>query len=136
MIFIYTEKFFFIKGGSKNKISFTKGGSIECPAGGGIRTLPFRRGVTVPFPPMPTCAPSLPPSSLGETEAGIVSAAPQAVKLVEGGFLPFALSCNNRTTERDAFFSHRHGGGGERYTGPTTNSPCHRVLLEWSVWFK
>ncbi len=27
---------------------------MKCPAGGGIRTLPFRRGVTVPFPPMPT----------------------------------------------------------------------------------
>ncbi len=28
--------------------------SIKCPpAGGGIRTLPFRRGVTVPFPPTP-----------------------------------------------------------------------------------
>ncbi len=30
---------------------------IKCPAGGGIRTLPFRRGATVPFPsPMPTYA--------------------------------------------------------------------------------
>ncbi len=61
-----------------------------------------------------------PPSPLplyGRTEAGIVSAAPQAVKLVEGGFLPFALSCNNRTTERDAFFSHRHGGGGKEGGG-------------------
>ena len=28
---------------------------MECPAGGGIRTLPFRRGVTLPSPPMPTC---------------------------------------------------------------------------------
>ncbi len=27
---------------------------MKCPAGGGIRTLPFGRGVTVPFPPMPT----------------------------------------------------------------------------------
>ncbi len=37
------------------KFLVTKGGSIKCPAGGGIRTLPFRRGVTVPFPPpMPT----------------------------------------------------------------------------------
>ncbi len=50
--YLYQGKFFFLtKGGSKNKISFTKGGSIECPAGGGIRTLPFRREVTVPFPP-------------------------------------------------------------------------------------
>ncbi len=32
-----------------------QGGSIKCPAPrGGIRTLPFRRGVKVPFPPMPT----------------------------------------------------------------------------------
>ncbi len=30
--------------------------SIKCPAGGGIRTLPFRRGVTVPFPPCPRMA--------------------------------------------------------------------------------
>ncbi len=49
--YLYREKKFLTKGGSKNKISFAKGGSIECRAGGGIRTLPFRRGVTVPFPP-------------------------------------------------------------------------------------
>ncbi len=42
-------------GGSKKNIG-TRGGSKKCPAGGGIRTLPFRRGVTVPFPPMPTYA--------------------------------------------------------------------------------
>ena len=37
------------------KFSCDKGGSIKCSAGGGIRTLPFRRGVTVPFPPSCPC---------------------------------------------------------------------------------
>ncbi len=53
---LHRRKKFLTKGGSRNKISFAKEGSIECPARGGIRTLPFRREVTVPFPPpMPTC---------------------------------------------------------------------------------
>ncbi len=43
--------FFCDKGGSRKKFLDTKGGSIKCPAGGGIQTSPFRRGVTVPFPP-------------------------------------------------------------------------------------
>ncbi len=47
-------KFSFDNGGVNKKFSCDKGGSIKCPAGGGIQTLPFRRGVTVPFPPMPT----------------------------------------------------------------------------------
>ncbi len=48
------KKFLVTKGGSIKFFLGTKEGSIKCPAGGGIRTLPFRRGVTVPFPPMPT----------------------------------------------------------------------------------
>ncbi len=35
-----------------------QGGSIKCLAGGGIRTLPFRKGVTVPFPPCPRMLPN------------------------------------------------------------------------------
>ncbi len=49
----YGKNFLVTKGGSiKNFL-----GSIKCPTGGGIRTLPFRRGVTVTPPPMPTYGP-------------------------------------------------------------------------------
>ncbi len=53
----YGKNFLVTKGGSIKNFFGTRGGSIKCPAGGGIQTLPFRRGVTVPFPPpMPTYA--------------------------------------------------------------------------------
>ncbi len=45
------------KEGSIKFFSCGKGESKKCPAGGGIQTLPFRRGVTQrypSFPPMPT----------------------------------------------------------------------------------
>ena len=44
------ENFLVTKGG-QYFFFLRQGGSIKCPAGGGIRTLPFRRGVTVPIPP-------------------------------------------------------------------------------------
>ena len=47
------NNFLVTKGGQEKKF-WDKGRSIKCPAGGGIKTLLFRRGVTVPFPPMPT----------------------------------------------------------------------------------
>ncbi len=50
--FQYGKNFLVTKGWSNFFLG--QGGSIKCPAGGGIRTLPFRKGVTVPFPPMPT----------------------------------------------------------------------------------
>ncbi len=45
------RKIFLLQSGVIKKILGTKKGSIKCPAGGGIRTLSFKRGVTVPFPP-------------------------------------------------------------------------------------
>ncbi len=44
-------KFSCDKRGVNKFFSSDKGGSIKCPAGGGIWTLPFIRGVMVPFPP-------------------------------------------------------------------------------------
>ncbi len=47
------KNFLVTKGWSIKKFS-RKRGAIKCPAGGGIWTLPSRREVTVPFPPIPT----------------------------------------------------------------------------------
>ncbi len=55
----YGEIYLVRKGGVNKKISLDKGGSIKCPAGGGIRTLPFRRegNGTLP-PPCPRMIPN------------------------------------------------------------------------------